>query len=166
MLLEVFVGGDTSDFADAKPLMGVARATRGVLVLVCNPDSNFIQQGYPYRNKTDASGTPYGIPLRFGQKKTPKGSPNGVQNRRITCLDVSRWVMVLFPGGSYPHHTGKITICQPKTDPVLIFFKKKVTHATFPVDLHTYSGYTWVVGLDYSSASRQLTSLTCSNRAM
>ena len=60
--------------------------------------------------------------LWFRQKKTPKGSPNGVQNRRVRG---SRWDMGLFPGGSYPHHTGKIAICQPKTDPVLIFFLRK-----------------------------------------
>jgi hypothetical protein len=83
--------------------------------------------------------------------------------RVLTCPGGYRG---LFPGGSYPHHTGKITICQPKTDPVLIFFIKKVSDTIFPVDLHTSRGYTCVVGLDYSSASRQLTSLTCSNRAM
>ena len=66
----------------------------------------------------------------------------------------------LFPGGSYPHHTGKIAICQPKTDPVLIFFIKKIIHTIFPVDLHTSRGYTWVVGLDYLAQSDKILLLT------
>ena len=53
VLFGVLIGGCTSGIAEAKSQLGVARATRGVPVLVCNVASNFTLEGYRYGNKTD-----------------------------------------------------------------------------------------------------------------
>ena len=53
--------------------IGVARATGGVPVPVCNVASNFTLEGYRYGNKTDALGTPIGIAPVIETKKDPKG---------------------------------------------------------------------------------------------
>ena len=73
VLFGVLVGGCTSGIADAKSQLGVAKATPGVPVLVCNVASNFTLEGYLYGNKTDVLGTPIGIAPVIETKKDPKG---------------------------------------------------------------------------------------------
>jgi len=82
--------------AMGKPDMGVVRATRGVRVPVCNPDSNFIFCRLSIWVWNERVG---GVPARFRQKKTPAGTPGGVWNELFRG---KRGIWVYFPVGLNP----------------------------------------------------------------